>query len=54
MRGLGTDHVISRPMRGVKKKLHPMAQTDEQIDVHGNSMTESTQWGQLSEKDINI
>ena len=33
MRGLGTDHVISGPMRGAKK-LHPMAkQTNSQTDM---------------------
>ena len=33
MRGLGTDHVISGPMRGLKK-LHPMAQTDRQTHTY--------------------
>ena len=33
MRGLGTDHVISGTMRGLEKKLHPMAQTDTQTDM---------------------
>ena len=28
MRGMGTDHVSSGQMRGLKKTLHPMAQTD--------------------------
>ena len=43
MRGMGTDHVISGPIRGLKK-LHPMAQTDR----HGNSMIEAAQWGRFS------
>ena len=49
MRGLGTDHAISGPMRGLKK-LHTMAQTDKQTDNHGHSMTELAQWGQFSEQ----
>ena len=32
IRGLGTDHVISEPMRG-KTKFYPMAQTDRQTDI---------------------
>ena len=40
MRGLGTDHVISGPMRGLKKYT----------DGHGVSITELAQWGQFSEK----
>ena len=48
MRGHGTDHKISRAMRGLKK-LYPMAQTDRQIEVHGNSMIESAQWVRFSE-----
>ena len=44
MRGLATDHVISGPMK-VLKKLHWKAQTDR----HGNTMTESAQWGRFSE-----
>ena len=55
MRGLGTDHVISGPMRGLKK-LHLMAQTtretDRQTSGHRDSMTESAQWGGFSEKRI--
>ena len=31
-RGLGTDHVISGPMRGLKK-LQLMAHTDRQTDI---------------------
>ena len=51
MRSLGTDHVISGPMRGLAKKLrqmamrglkkkkrHLMAETDRQTEGHGNSM----------------
>ena len=41
----GTDHVISGPIRSLKKKLLPMAQTDIQTERHGDSMTESPQWG---------
>ena len=29
----GTDHVIWGPMRGLEKKMHPMAQTDRQTDM---------------------
>ena len=36
------------------KKMHPMAQTDKQTDRqtngHGDSMTNSAQWGQVSEE----
>ena len=42
MRGLGTDHVNSGPIIGLKK-LHPIAQTDTQTDGHGDSKTESAQ-----------
>ena len=45
----GTDHVISGPMRGLEKKLHPMDQTDRHPDGFGDSMTESAQWGRFSE-----
>ena len=45
----GTDHVTSGPMRGLKKKLHPMTQTNKQTDAYGNSMTESAHWGRFSE-----
>ena len=48
MSGLGTDHVISGPMRGLKN-LHPMAHTNRQTSGHCNSMTESAQWGRISE-----
>ena len=51
MRGLGTDHVISGQMRGLKK-LHPMAETHRHTDRHGNSMTESAQWGRFSENNF--
>ena len=39
MRGLGTDHVISVPIRG-QKKLLPMVQKDKQTNGHDDSMTE--------------
>ena len=42
--GEGWDHVTSGPKRGLKK-LHLMAQTHIQTDRHGDSMTESAQWG---------
>ena len=52
----GTDHVISGPMRGLEQKLHPMTQTNRQTepqtDGHGDSMTESAQWGQFSENTL--
>ena len=48
MRGLGTDYVISGPMRGLKKLLS-MAQTDQQTDRHGDYMTESVKWDRFSE-----
>ena len=47
MRGLGTDLIvmISRPMRGLTKKMHPMAQqhTDTQTSILWDSKTELTQ-----------
>ena len=45
MQDLGTDHVISGPMKGLKKKMCPMAQkhTDTQTDGHRNSKTELAQ-----------
>ena len=48
MRGLGTDHVISGPMKGIKKKTASDG-ANRQTDGHGHSMTESAQWGQCSE-----
>ena len=52
MRGQETDHLISGPMRGLKK-LQPMAQTNRQTEKqtggHRDSMTESAQWGRFSE-----
>ena len=48
MRGLGTDPVISGPMRGLKKTASDGA--NRQTDGHGDSMTESAQWGRFSEK----
>ena len=52
MKGLGTDHVISGPMRGLKKTVSDGAnkQTNRQTDGHRNSMTESAQWGRFSEQ----
>ena len=51
--GSGTDHVISGPMRGLKK-MHPMAQTNKltntHTDGHRDYMTESAQWGRFSEQ----
>ena len=50
MRGLGTDHVISGPMRGLKKnRVRWRKHTDRHTDGHGDSMTESAQWGRFSE-----
>ena len=51
----GTDHVISGPMRGLKKhcirwRRHTNKHTH--TDGHCNSMTESAQWGRFSEKTI--
>ena len=52
----GTDHVTSGPMRGLGKKLHPMAQnqstTDPHTHGHGDSMTEWAQWGQFSKNKL--
>ena len=49
----GTDHVTSGPIKGLGKKLHPMAQTNRQTHRHpgghGDSMTETAHWGQFSE-----
>ena len=47
MRGLGTDHVISGPIRSLKKTGTNGA--NKQTDKHGNYMTEWAQWGQFSE-----
>ena len=44
----GTDHVISGPIRGLKK-LHPMAQTDTHPDGHSDSINNSTQRGRVGE-----
>ena len=39
MRGMRTDHVISGPMRGLEKKLHPMAQnTDNRRTSHSDHL----------------
>ena len=40
-------------MRGIKK-LHLMAQNHTQIHGHGDSMTESAQWGQFSENNKTV
>ena len=45
----GTDYVTSGPMRGLEKKLDPMARTHKQTDGHGASMTELAQSGRFSE-----
>ena len=52
MRGLGTDHLISGPTRGLKKTASDGAHThtDRHTDKHGDSMTESVQWGRFIEK----
>ena len=50
MRGLGTDLVISGPMRGLKETASHGA--NRQTDGHGDSMTESAQWGRFSEKPL--
>ena len=42
MRGMGTDHVISGPMRGLKKTASDAA--NRQISGHCDSMTESAKW----------
>ena len=47
----GTDHVISGPMRGLKK-MHPMAQTEPHTSGHYNSMTESAKWADSVKKDF--
>ena len=58
MRGLGTDHVISGSIRGLEKNCTGWRkqidrqidrQAETQTDGHGDSMTESAQWGQFSE-----
>ena len=42
MRGMGTDHVISGPIRGIRwcRQTNRHAEADR----HGNSMTESAKW----------
>ena len=46
MRGLGTDHVISGPMRGLENNcIQWRTKTVRHTDGHGNSMTELAQWG---------
>ena len=51
LRGLGTKHVISGSMRGLKKYASDGAdrQTNRQTSGHHDSMTESAQWGCFSE-----
>ena len=50
MRGLGTDHVISGPMRGLEKNsIRWRKQKDTNTDGHGDSMTDPAQWGRVSE-----
>ena len=43
----GTDHVVSGPMRGLKKTAPDGA--DTHIHGHANTMTESARWGLFSE-----
>ena len=43
MRGMGTDHVISEAMRGLKK-LHPFAYSHTHTDEHPDSKIELAQW----------
>ena len=51
----GTDHVISRPMRGVKKNCTRWRQTTEpNPDGLGDSMTELAHWGRFSENLLNL
>ena len=50
MKGLGTDHVIQGPMRGLNINcIRWRKQTIRQKDGHGDSMTESAQWGRFGE-----
>ena len=48
MRSLRTDHVISGPIRRLKKGIRWQKQTYRQTDGHGDSMAESAQWGRFS------
>ena len=50
MRGLGTDHVISGSMRGLRKT--PSDGANRHTDGHGDSMTELAQWGRFSENSV--
>ena len=54
MKGLGTDHVISGPMRGLEKTASDGADkhTNRQTHGHCNFMTELAQWGRFSENII--
>ena len=47
----GTDHVTSGPMRGLEKSAPDGAepQNHRTTDGYGGSMTESAQWGRISE-----
>ena len=46
----GTDNVISGPMRGLEKNCTRWrTQTDKQTSGHGDSMTNSAQWGRVGE-----
>ena len=49
MRGQETDHVISGSKRGLEKTANK--QTNLLTDGHGESMTESAQWGRFSENE---
>ena len=43
MRGLGTGHVMSGPMRGFKINRMERGHTDIRLDKHVNYMTDPTQ-----------
>ena len=50
----GTDHVTSEPMIGLKITAPDGAQPHNYrtTDEHGDSMTESAQWGRFSKKGL--
>ena len=56
--GPETDHVISGPMRGLRKTAsddankHTNKHTNRQTVGHRDSMTESAQWGRFSENPL--
>ena len=45
----GTDHVTSEPMKGLKICTQWRTHTEPKTDGHGDSLTESAQWGRFSE-----